>query len=59
MDEIIQEMTRQIIYKEEAYPCGKKGRYLPPKRKKSPCWKWKALLRGKIPLLSVVSKWSQ
>jgi hypothetical protein len=44
MDEIIQEMTRQIIYKEEDYPCGKKGRYLPLKRqKKSPCWKWKAL----------------
>jgi hypothetical protein len=34
MDEIIQEMARQIIYKEEDYPCGKKGRYLPPKRQK-------------------------
>jgi len=37
MDEIIQEMARQIIYKEEDYPCGKKGRYLPPKRQKSAC----------------------
>jgi hypothetical protein len=27
MDEIIQEMTRQIRYKEEDYGCGKKGRY--------------------------------
>jgi hypothetical protein len=43
MDEIIQEMTRQIIYNEEDYRCGKKGRHLPPKRQKSPCWKWKAL----------------
>jgi hypothetical protein len=37
MDEIIQEMTRQIIYKEEDNRCGKEGRYLPPKGQKSPC----------------------
>jgi len=26
MDEIIQEMTMQIMHKEEDYPCGKEGR---------------------------------